>query len=53
MDHFVNIKDATYVQKYCAEFPEARTIRLELADVDRDGKITVTDATAIQITIAE
>ena len=52
MDHFVNIKDATYVQKYCAEFPEARTIRLDLADVDRDGKITVTDATAIQILIS-
>ncbi|MER2080766.1 MAG: starch-binding protein [Ruminococcus sp.] len=51
-DHYVDIKDATYVQMYCAEYPEAKTIDKTLADVNGDGKVTVVDATAIQYLIA-
>lgn len=48
----MDIKDATYVQMYCAEYPEAKTIDKTLADVNGDGKVTVVDATAIQYLIA-
>lgn len=51
-DHFVNIKDATYVQKHCAEYPDAREIDLKTADMNNDNKITIVDATLIQILIA-
>ena len=53
MDGYVNIKDATYVQKYCAEYADAKVIDLNTADMNRDGKITVVDATYIQILIAQ
>ena len=48
MDGYVNIKDATYVQKHCAEYADAKVIDLNTADMNRDGKITVVDATYIQ-----
>ncbi len=51
-DKYVDIKDATYVQMYVAEYAEARNIDVNLADMDGNGKITVVDATLIQYYIA-
>lgn len=51
-DGRVDVKDATYVQRHCAEFADARNIDLALGDLNGDGKITVADATAIQVLIA-
>ena len=51
-DYSVDIRDATYIQKHCAEYPEARSIDMNLADMNKDGKITVVDATQLQIMIA-
>ncbi|MBQ7745446.1 MAG: dockerin type I repeat-containing protein, partial [Ruminococcus sp.] len=48
MDHYFNIKDATYVQMHIAEYDEAKDIVIELADMSGDGRITVLDATLIQ-----
>ncbi|HCA05538.1 MAG TPA: hypothetical protein DEO32_06555 [Ruminococcaceae bacterium] len=46
-DGIVNIKDATYIQKYLASYP-GFTVTLELGDVNRDGVVSVKDSTAIQ-----
>ena len=51
-DHYVDIKDATYIQMHVAEYAEARSIDVNLADMNGDGKITVVDATALQFYIA-
>ena len=48
MDHYFNIKDATYVQMHIAEYDEAKDIVIALADMSGDGRITVLDATLIQ-----
>ena len=48
MDHYFNIKDATYVQMHVAEYDEAKDIVIALADMSGDGKITILDATLIQ-----
>ena len=48
----VNIMDVTYIQKHCAEYADARTIDLSLADINRDGIMTVSDATALQYILA-
>ena len=48
MDHYFNIKDATYVQMHVAEYDEAKDIVIALADMSGDGRITVLDATLIQ-----
>ena len=48
MDHYFNIKDATYVQMHVAEYEEAKDIVIALADMSGDGRITVLDATLIQ-----
>ena len=51
-DGDVNIMDVTYIQKHCAEYADARTIDLSLADINRDGIMTVSDATALQYILA-
>ena len=51
-DGYVDIKDATYIQMHVAEYAQARTIDKTLADMDNNGKITVADATLVQILIA-
>lgn len=48
MDHYFDIKDATYVQMHVAEFDEAQNISIALADMNNDNRITVLDATLIQ-----
>lgn len=48
LDGVVNIKDATYVQMHVAEYPEAQSIIVSVADMSGDGIITVLDATLIQ-----
>ena len=47
-DGSLTVKDATYIQKYLAEFAEYSSISLKVADVDGDGRISVKDATEIQ-----
>lgn len=47
-DGKVNIKDATYVQRYVAMLIELDEESLRLADVDVNGKVNVKDATMIQ-----
>lgn len=47
-DGILTVKDATYIQKHLAEYPEYSQINLKVADVDGDGKISVKDATTIQ-----
>lgn len=51
-DGIINIKDATHIQMYLAEY-SGYPVTLELADVNKDKKITVTDVTALQRIIAE
>ncbi len=51
-DGDVNIMDVTYIQKHCAEYADARTIDLSLADINHDGIMTVSDATALQYILA-
>ena len=51
-DHYVDIKDATYIQMHVAEYLEAKNIDVSIADMDGNGKITVVDATLIQFYIA-
>lgn len=50
-DGKVNIKDATYIQKYLADLID--TIDEETADCNKDGKVNVKDATAIQKFLAD
>lgn len=47
-DGSLTVKDATFIQKYLAEFTEYSSISLEVGDVDGDGRISVKDATEIQ-----
>lgn len=49
-DGKVNVKDATYIQKFIAGL--INTIDEEVADCNSDGKVNVKDATAIQKFIA-
>lgn len=53
MDHYFNIKDATYIQMHVAEFAEAKDIVIAIADMSGDGYITVLDATLIQRKLVE
>ena len=48
MDGAVNVKDATFIQKYIAKYVGYLNINVELGDVTGDGVVTVKDATAIQ-----
>ncbi|MBQ8795293.1 MAG: alpha-amylase [Clostridia bacterium] len=52
MDGKLNIRDATYIQKYLAKIESMDDIQLLLADFDGNGKANVKDATAIQKYIA-
>ena len=52
-DVFVNIKDATLVQKKVAKLEELTTVGDCSADVNGDGNVDVRDATAIQKHIAK
>lgn len=44
---FINVHDATYIQKTLAKMP-VEYFSYVLADVNKDGKVTIKDATAIQ-----
>lgn len=48
MDGEVNVLDATYVQKICAEIIDADDRQMLLGDVDGDGEVTILDTTEIQ-----
>lgn len=45
-DHVVNISDVTYIQKYCATI--ITDIDTTVADTDKDGVVTIKDASQIQ-----
>lgn len=49
----VNIRDATAIQLYCANFRTFNEAQLILADVDGDNDVNVKDATQIQLIIAK
>ena len=51
-DGKVNIRDATYIQKYLANLVEFSSTDREVADVDSDAKITIKDATSLQKKLA-
>ncbi len=52
LDGKVNIRDATYIQKYVATLVEFSDLELLRAEVNFDGKINVRDATYIQKLLA-
>ena len=52
-DGVVDIKDATEIQKYLAEFETVASFDLTAADVDRDGFVTIADVSAIQQYLAD
>lgn len=49
----IDIKDATELQRYIAEYTDITTLQNELGDVDGNGKITINDVTCIQMLVAE
>lgn len=51
-DGVVTILDATYLQKYLAQFKDFSSVKLEAADVNKDGVVTIIDATLIQKMLA-
>ena len=51
-DGKVNIRDATYIQKFLADLVTMNPTSLEVADVDCDEKVTIKDATALQKKLA-
>ena len=51
-DGVVTILDATYLQKYLAQFKNFSSVKLEAADVNKDGVVTIIDATLIQKMLA-
>ncbi|MBQ1978066.1 MAG: CotH kinase family protein [Ruminococcus sp.] len=52
LNHSVNVKDATLIQKYVASLVELEDYSLAVADTNKDTRITVSDATAIQKFVA-
>lgn len=52
-DGYVNIIDATLVQKYTAEILELTPEQLIIGDVNHDGRVDIQDATLIQKMFAE
>lgn len=52
-DGVVTILDATYLQKYLAEYDDFSNVKLEAADINGDGLITIVDATLIQNMLAK
>ncbi|MGN1203199.1 MAG: dockerin type I repeat-containing protein, partial [Eubacterium sp.] len=51
-DGVITIDDATYIQKFVAEF-EGYSCTLEVCDMDGDGTISIEDATIIQKILAD
>ena len=51
-DGVLTVADATLIQKYCAEFIIFTDEQLAIADINRNVKIEVGDATAIQRIVA-
>lgn len=52
-DGMIDIKDATEIQRYAAQFIELDSTALAAADVGGDGNVTIADATKIQRYIAK
>ena len=52
-DGVVTILDATYLQKYLAEYDDFSNVKLEAADINGDGLLTIVDATLIQNMLAK
>ena len=53
LDRSVNIKDATYIQKYLAKI-ELRSVHWEnILDINGDGKVSISDATQLQKKLAK
>ena len=48
LDGYVNVKDATLIQKYSINLCELNETQVKLADIDGNGTINVIDATCIQ-----
>lgn len=53
VDTYVNIKDVTQIQRHLAELELFNDYQLGLADVDRNGAVTIADATTLQGYLAE
>ena len=51
-DNIINIKDATFIQKFIAQIESEDKFYKEMADCDIDENVTIKDATAIQKYIA-
>jgi hypothetical protein len=52
-DGYIDVRDATVIQKYAAEIITDGEINVKNADFNNDGSINISDATAIQHYIAE
>ena len=52
LDHIVNIKDATLIQKHAAKLVTISGFAFECADVRKDSDVNINDATAIQKYVA-
>lgn len=48
LDQTVNVKDATLIQKYCADMQTFNALQKYFADTNNDGKINIMDSTEIQ-----
>ena len=48
LDGYVNINDATIIQKYSIELCELNETQIKLADINSDSVVNVSDATRIQ-----
>lgn len=52
LDGFLDITDATLIQKYCASIITFSSAQKNLADIDKSGAIDIADATYIQKILA-
>ena len=52
-DGKINIKDATYIQRFVAMMTEFDQQELKLADVNADSKVNIKDATMVQKLVAK
>lgn len=48
LDQIVNVKDATLIQKYCADMQTFNEVQKYFADTNNDGKINIMDSTEVQ-----
>ncbi len=53
MDGYVNVKDATLIQKHVAKLVTLDSKQAKLADTNKDGYVSVKDATQIQKLVAK